>query len=305
MSAPSIYLNACSHGLPDPTVAQAVAQAAVGSPGDPDTDIAIRARARQACAAFLGVETASVALGGGTFQLWAAIMERLPDRPGRILVAAHEWGDHVRWLRRMEARGQVTLDVVARNDGAPPSASDWAAKMGDDVLALCLPIVTSVAGLRYLVREIAALERPPDALVVVDAAQALGRVSVAPHELDCDVLVGTARKWLRGPRQTAMAWTSQRAERALGGPARTVEPGDLNAALLAGLTQAVELARGRGGCDRRRADRQAGGRAPRWARRRLRPPSAARDDARNGHLYGPGRSEGRARRRSPRARHPR
>ncbi|MEM9811036.1 MAG: aminotransferase class V-fold PLP-dependent enzyme [Pseudomonadota bacterium] len=243
---PSLYLNACSHGLPDPACAEAVARQALRPPGQADEEAELRERARRACAALLDAGPAAVGLGTGTFSLWSTIMERLPARRGRILVAPHEWGDHVRWLQRLSARTGLVLDVVAGERGALPGPAAWAARMDDDVLALCLPLVTSVDGLRYPAREIAALDRPTDALVVLDAAQALGRVPVAPGDLGCDVLVGTARKWLRGPRQTATVWLSSRAERVLGCDARSVEPFDLNAALLAGMRTAVSIALDRG-----------------------------------------------------------
>ena len=243
---PSLYLNACSHGLPDQACAEAVARQALRPPGQMNEEAELRERVRRACATLLETKPATVGLGTGTFSLWAAIMDRLPARRGRILVAAHEWGDHVLWLRRFAARTGLVLDVVSGERSAPPDLAAWAARMDDDVLALCLPLVTSVDGLHYPAREISALDRPADALVVVDAAQALGRVPVRAGDLGCDVLVGTARKWLRGPRQTAMAWLSDRAERVLACNARSVEPFDLNAALLAGMEAAVSIVSERG-----------------------------------------------------------
>lgn len=238
----SLYLNACSHGLPDRACAEAVAQQALRPPEQMHNESELREQVRRTCAALLETKSATIGLGTGTFSLWAAIMDRLPIRRGRILVAAHEWGDNVRWLHRFSMRTGLLLDVVSGERGAPPNPAAWAAKMDDDVLALCLPLVTSVDGLRYPAREISALDRPNDALVVLDAAQALGRVQVAPSTLGCDVLVGTARKWLRGPRQTAMAWLSDRAERVLDCDARAIEPFDLNAALLTGMEAAVSIA---------------------------------------------------------------
>ena len=51
----------------------------------------------------------------------------------------------------------------------------WEARIDEDVIALCLPLVTSIGGLHYPAEEIAAVPRPDDALVILDAAQALGR----------------------------------------------------------------------------------------------------------------------------------
>lgn len=241
-----IYMNACSHGLPDASCAEAVGREALRPAGRPDEEAAVRDRARRTCAALLGTDPARVGLGVGTFQLWGAAMERVSVRPGRILVAGHEWGDHVRWLQRRMVRNATTIEVVPAEGGEAFDPAAWAARMGEDVLALCLPLVTSVEGLRYPAKEIAALARPEGALVVIDAAQALGRVPIDPEDLGCDILVSTARKWLRGPRQTAVFWLSERAERTLECEVRSIEPVDINGALLAGLSQAVDLTQTRG-----------------------------------------------------------
>ena len=179
-------------------------------------------------------------MGSGTFHCWNTAFERLPDIGGRVLVAAHEWGDNVAWLRRMAKRMRIDIDVVPGTDGQSLDPKAWAKRMDDDVIALCLPLVTSIKGLRYPAEEISAIERPNEALVFLDAAQALGRIRVCPESLGCDVLVGTGRKWLRGPRQTAMYWLSDRAQKVLAVDAREIEPFDLNAALLAGLQTALE-----------------------------------------------------------------
>lgn len=233
------YVNACSHGLPDASCTDAISNQARRPPNRNDEEAQVRASARKSCATLLSADIDHVGLGVGTFQLWSAIMGRLPLNRGRILVAEHEWGDHVRWLQRLAAHTNITFDVIS-GDAVDPSS--WAAHIDRDVIALCLQMVTSVAGLRYPVREISALPRPADALVVIDAAQAFGRVRVNPAEIGCDVIVGTTRKWLRGPRQTAMFWMSSKAKQVLNCDVRDIEPFDLNAALLAGLTRAANFA---------------------------------------------------------------
>ncbi|MEM9247167.1 MAG: aminotransferase class V-fold PLP-dependent enzyme [Pseudomonadota bacterium] len=245
-STPRIYLNACSLGLPDASCGEAIARQALRPPDRPEDESTLREAARRNCARLLRTDPEGVGLGTGTFQLWSTVMGRLPLRGGRILVAAHEWGDHVRWLHRVAAQTDTTVEAVpATPDGVLDPAA-WTARMDDDVIALCLPLVTSLSGLRYPAEEIARLPRPDGALVVLDVAQALGRAVVTPEALGCDVLVGTARKWLRGPRQTALFWLSERARSVLQCTPGDIEPFDLNAALLAGLSQAVETALKRG-----------------------------------------------------------
>ena len=77
--------------------------------------------------------------------------------------------------------------------------------------AICLPVVCSLTGERYPAEQIGSLPRPEGCFFVVDAAQAVGQVPVSVTALNCDILAATTRKWLRGPRDTALLHVSDRA----------------------------------------------------------------------------------------------
>ncbi|HEV2813103.1 MAG TPA: aminotransferase class V-fold PLP-dependent enzyme, partial [Solirubrobacteraceae bacterium] len=70
--------------------------------------------------------------------------------------------------------------------------------------------VHSSSGMRLPLRDIA---RAVDgrALLVVDAAHALGAGRIAVEETGCDVLVAGCHKWLAGPRGTGIVWARESA----------------------------------------------------------------------------------------------
>ncbi|RWR05815.1 aminotransferase class V-fold PLP-dependent enzyme [Paenirhodobacter populi] len=227
-----IYLNAASHGLPDRATLEAAktrieAELDHGTVLSEDAAQADLARARTAAARLLDAPGARTIFGTTTTQLWQAVIGRLPLNGRRILVSPHEWGANIRHLRHLASILDLGIDVVPEDEAFDPAA--WRSRIDDRTAAILLPAVTSIEGLLYPVAAIGALPRPETALVIVDAAQALGRAPVS-MEAGCDVLLGTARKWLRGPRGTAVAALSPRAERTLGTGAMALEARDFNVA---------------------------------------------------------------------------
>lgn len=240
----SIYLNAGGHGLQSQAtltrqLSQLRAEAQDGTEAAAQAAAPDMARVRESAARLLGADPAQIALGNTTSQFWLAVVARLPLAGRRVLVAPHEWGAHIRFLQQVAPSLGLTLDVVPHAGALDPAA--WAERIDDDLAAIILPHVTSAHGLVYPVGQVGALPRPDGALLVVDAAQSVGRAPATLQGLNCDVLVTTVRKWLRGPRATAMLALSPRAEAALG-RAATLEPMDANATLRLGMGAALDQA---------------------------------------------------------------
>lgn len=242
----SIYLNAAGHGLPsDATRARmldhARTEAQAGTLAATDAALPDLAELHQSAAGLLMARPGQVAIGNTTSQFWLAAVARLPLAGRRLLVAPHEWGNHIRYLRHVAPGLNLRLEVMPPADALDPAA--WAARIDGDVAALLLPHVTSAQGLVYPLAQIAALPRPDTSLVVVDAAQSVGRLDLPPG---WDVVAATARKWLRGPRATAMLALSARAETVLGIQVRGLEPMDANIGLRLGMNVALAEARAAG-----------------------------------------------------------
>ena len=207
-----IYLNAASHGLPDVAVRSRMRsyldrEDEIG-PAAAEVEAAEEmAAAYEKAARVIDAPVANVTLVNTTTIGWNAAVCSLPLAGRRVLVAPGEWSSGVAVLLRMGARveampvdGQGCLDLRALQD-----------LIDDDVAAISSPMVCSLTGEHYPLEKVAALERPDDTLLIVDAAQAVGQIPVSVLELGCDVLAATTRKWLRGPRDTALLYVSDKA----------------------------------------------------------------------------------------------
>ncbi len=188
---------------------------------------------RRSAGRLLGGASGNIGFSATTTTAWLSMLARMDLAGKRVLVAPHDWGD---FYRALKLRGDVTVEVLPALSGDNPDLGAWAARIGEDVAALFVPMVTAVGGYRYPVEAIGALPRPEQMKYIIDGAQALGQMPVDVGRIGCDVFVATGRKWLRGPRQVSMVWVGD----GCAFSASDLEPADKNNALLLGLGVAID-----------------------------------------------------------------
>ena len=203
------YLNSASHGVPDASVYRRMIkhlqlESRVG-PARAFSAVADEYYGVRAAAASLidAQVQDDVSFGTSGTRAWNDVVTSMNLAGGRVLAAPHEWGAN---LRALSARDDLHIEVLPALSGQDDDLDEWASLLDDDVCALIVPMVSSLTGERYPVEKIGALSRPTGCAYVVDAAQALGQMPVSVLAIGCDALVAPTRKWLCGPRGTAIAW---------------------------------------------------------------------------------------------------
>ncbi|MEX0283950.1 MAG: aminotransferase class V-fold PLP-dependent enzyme [Paracoccaceae bacterium] len=239
-----IYLNACGHGLPGARTLTRVAdymmrEAEVGAERAEAEHRLELDQVRVDAARLFGTPVAKTGFGHTTSQLWLRLVTQLPWSGGRILISDFEWGDNVRFLQLMAAQTGARVEVVPTFVDGVFDPDIWQSRIDEDVIAICLPTVTSIAGLRFPVEAVLDLGLPDRCLTIVDTAQGVGRLDLSGILPRCDVAVATMRKWMRGPRQSAVFSLSDRAQDVLGLTVAQVEGSDSNFGLRAGLGVAL------------------------------------------------------------------
>jgi len=237
------YFNAASHGLPDPDVYAEMAgffEVQTRQPHAVAAQVEVEKilRARKAVAEILSADVDQLGFTSTTTAAWHAVTGALELAGKRVLVTEHEWGDFYRILAK---RTDIEIQVLPALDFSNPDLSSWAPFIDEEVAAIFVPLVTSISGARYPVEEISLLPRSPGTKLIVDAAQALGQTEVNVKHLNCDAVISTCRKWLRGPRQTALFWINDTwAVNHTPITVRTLAPADQNSALIVGLGAAAQ-----------------------------------------------------------------
>ncbi len=253
MTHSPIYLNGCGRGLPDKAVSERMQahhhlEARTGEPAATAQAAAELAAVRDGIAALIGALPDHTGFSTSTSAAWLSIVAQMPLQGKRVLVAPHEWFSNLRVLDHITRNGGPQVEVLPPLDFANPDLSAWQDRIDDDVAAIFAPMVTSVTTLRYPVEAIGHLQRPAHTAFIIDAAQALGRTSVDVSAINCDALVGTTRKGVRGPSQTALFWMSPAFMERSNLSVPAIEPSDFNTATRLGLGVAADqvLARGVG-----------------------------------------------------------
>ena len=142
---------------------------------------------------------------------WNAGFWSVPMHPGqRIITANAAYGANaVAFLRAAERRG-VTIDVVGDDQHGHVDVDELARRVDDDVALIALTHVPTNGGLVNPAAAVGAIANGAGIPYLLDACQSVGQLDLDVVEIGCDLLSGTGRKYLRGPRGTGFLYASER-----------------------------------------------------------------------------------------------
>lgn len=154
----------------------------------------------------LGCRADEIAFVPSATQAWQSAFASVPLTAGdRVLVTTAEYTSNVFALIQARNRG-VVVDLIP-DDGDGRTAVDALESMLDErVKLVCATHVPTGGGIVNPVAEIGKVVATSPARYLVDAAQSLGQIPVRVDDLRCDYLIGTGRKFLRGPRGTGLLY---------------------------------------------------------------------------------------------------
>jgi selenocysteine lyase/cysteine desulfurase len=167
-------------------------------------------RLYDALAAMLGCDSEEIAFADSGSRAWNAILYSISLQPGDAVVTTQaEFGSNVVSLVQHCRRTGADLRVVRCTSEGQLDLEDLERKFDEQVK---LVAVTHVAAHRGYVAPVDDFARRADetgAFFMLDSAQAVGQFDLDVARLGCHALIGTGRKWLRGPRGTAFAFVSR------------------------------------------------------------------------------------------------
>jgi cysteine desulfurase/selenocysteine lyase len=124
----------------------------------------------------------------------------------KILTGISEYASNYIAFLQIAKRHGVKIEVIPNDETGQLSLQALEQKIDKQVKLIAVTHVPTNGGLVNPANEIGELAAKNDILYLLDTCQSLGQMPIHPKEIGCNILTGTGRKFLRGPRGTGFMY---------------------------------------------------------------------------------------------------
>ena len=160
-----------------------------------------------AAAQLLNCSADEIAFADSATRAWNAAFYAFDFQPGdQILASSAEYGSSLVALLHQAKRLGAEISWVPDDPTGQIDINSLESQIDKRVKLICLTQVPSGSGLVNPAAEVGKVAKAAGIPYLLDACQALGQMPVDVDQLGCDLLCGTGRKFLRGPRGTGLLY---------------------------------------------------------------------------------------------------
>lgn len=210
-----VHLNNAGAALPPTPVTEAVVdhlrlEARIGGYEAAEAAAADVENTYVALARLIGAGPHEIAVVGSATRGWDMAFYAMAFRPGdRILTSRAEYASNVIAFLQVARRTGAVVEVVDDDEHGQISVADLRRRLDSRVRLIALTHVPTHGGLVNPAAEVGAVARDAGVLYLLDACQSVGQLPLDVAEIGCDLLTGTGRKFLRGPRGTGFLYVRE------------------------------------------------------------------------------------------------
>jgi len=175
----------------------------------------------------LGCSTDEVAIVDSGTRAWQMALACFNFEPGdRILTTRNEYGSNLLAVQQAAHRRGASVEFVDTESDGSISIEDLRRRLDRDVRLITLCHALSNSGAINPADAVGSLARQEGIPFLLDCCQSVGQLQTNVEHLSCDMLCGTGRKWLRGPRGTAFLYIRRELACALEPPFANLHAGE-------------------------------------------------------------------------------
>lgn len=161
----------------------------------------------EAFAKLLGCAASEIAYAENATHAWNSLFNAVPFEMGDVILTSQsEYASNFLALLHLARRQGVKIEVIPNDSAGTIDLERLEAAITPRVKLIALTHVPSQSGVIHPAAKVGALARAHNILYLLDACQSVGQIDLNVETLGCDMLTGTGRKYLRGPRGTGFLY---------------------------------------------------------------------------------------------------